>query len=460
MARYEYREGSSQKFWEIEKKDKKVIVRFGRIGSKGQEKVKSFKNSWEASNYRTAQIKAKTRKGYALLRPGLPGPEPTAARDPELEAMIAESPGRPEAYEVYGDWLLAQGDPRGELIAVENALRRSPQSKPLLEERARLRAPYEQRLRQLAEAFGWVNSLGGHGRMTAEWELGFIRAAKVGHDWFAADSAPEDLMDVRAFFLALLSEPSLSLIRDLSVGLWRDSGGQCSYAGLFAALGELGLPALRRLFVGDFEFPEHIEISWTDLGDVSPLYAAAPRLEELTLQGGAMSLGRIDCPALRSFDLRTGGLSRTNIQAITAARWPRLERLDVWFGDHYYGFDGSLADIEPLLAGENTPGLRHLGLKNCELTDAICARLPTASILPRLESLDLSMGMMTDEGAAALAAARDRLRHLRLLDVSKNFLTPEGERLLRGVCGEVVTDRQKEPDVWEGEVQRFVSVGE
>ena len=60
---------NSNKFWEIAIKDKKiVIVRFGRIGNKAQEKVfdkkKGIKNEAEARKFYEKKITEKIRKGY------------------------------------------------------------------------------------------------------------------------------------------------------------------------------------------------------------------------------------------------------------------------------------------------------------------------------------------------------------------------------------------------------------
>ena len=47
-----------------------------------------------------------------------------AARNPELEQAILANPDDEAAYEVYADWLQGEGDPRGELAAVQVALAR------------------------------------------------------------------------------------------------------------------------------------------------------------------------------------------------------------------------------------------------------------------------------------------------------------------------------------------------
>jgi hypothetical protein len=128
-------------------------------------------------------------------------------------------------------------------------------------------------------------------------------------------------------------------------------------------------------------------------------------------------------------------------------------------GDENYGAGGDLKSIRPILEGKGLGKLRHLGLMNAEFTDAICEALPRAKVLGQLETLDLSMGMMSDEGARALAEGKKALEHLERLDVSDNFLTQQGIDLLRGICAEVVTGEQKEPYDWD-EDGRYVSVGE
>src|SRR5882724_8904792 len=49
----------------------------------------------------------------------------------DLEAEIEKSPDDPAGYAVYGDYLATQGDPRGELIALQDSVRRTPGDKKL-----------------------------------------------------------------------------------------------------------------------------------------------------------------------------------------------------------------------------------------------------------------------------------------------------------------------------------------
>lgn len=61
---FEFLEGSSSKFWSIALSGNDVTVRYGRIGTNGQEKTKSFPNSSAAQQYYEQIVDEKVGKGY------------------------------------------------------------------------------------------------------------------------------------------------------------------------------------------------------------------------------------------------------------------------------------------------------------------------------------------------------------------------------------------------------------
>src|SRR5438105_5658412 len=67
MQRYELVEGTSSKFWEVEIAGGDLTVRFGRIGTAGQSKTKTFGDASAAAKERDKLVKEKTGKGYALI---------------------------------------------------------------------------------------------------------------------------------------------------------------------------------------------------------------------------------------------------------------------------------------------------------------------------------------------------------------------------------------------------------
>ena len=125
MRRFELTEGSANKFWEIKVADQTLTVHFGRIGTQGQSKAKSFADDRAASTERDKLIREKTGKGYvevgevdevgtadadagkAATAQAAPAPAattpPTAAPTPAPgSAAIQDAPSRPATASAPG----------------------------------------------------------------------------------------------------------------------------------------------------------------------------------------------------------------------------------------------------------------------------------------------------------------------------------------------------------------------
>ena len=96
-------------------------------------------------------------------------------RNAEIEAAILAAPDDPNAYLVYADWLQSHGDPRGELITLQHAMR----ARNDIEEFARFRK-HEEVLRN-QHAVGWLGEVvaGSLHRTYFEWRMGFVDAARL-----------------------------------------------------------------------------------------------------------------------------------------------------------------------------------------------------------------------------------------------------------------------------------------
>jgi DNA ligase-1 len=68
VRRFEFREGTSDKFWEVSRRGLEVTVRYGRSGSAGQSKVKSFADEAAAAEHVEKLVAEKTGKGYREVR--------------------------------------------------------------------------------------------------------------------------------------------------------------------------------------------------------------------------------------------------------------------------------------------------------------------------------------------------------------------------------------------------------
>lgn len=230
---------------------------------------------------------------------------------------------------------------------------------------------------------------------------------------------------------------------------------------LEAVLGSASqLPNLSGLFLADMTFDE-FEISWIQQTDVSPLWTAFPRLRTLGIRGGeGLNLGNVVHDQLQSLTIESGGLGRGVIAQVVDAKLPELTHLEVWTGSDNYGGDSSVDDVRPLMEAERFPKLKYLGLKNSEYQNDIAKAVIDSTILPQLETLDLSMGTLTDEGAEALLAHPDRLAHLQLLDLSHHFLTAEIQTRLTDLPCKVDVSDEQEADVDDDEVYRYIAVAE
>ncbi|MGW1274898.1 STM4015 family protein [Streptomyces sp. NPDC002491] len=285
-------------------------------------------------------------------------------------------------------------------------------------------------------------------------------AWRVGADVYDSD---EKWTDAFARFCAAVDT---TRVKALIVGAWEEAYEEdpgVVVEALTAARDRF--PALRALFLGDM-VGEECEISWINQTDVTPLLTAFPALEELGVRGGSgLSFPAVRHGALRRLVIETGGLPAEVVRGVAGSDLPALEHLDLWLGTPEYGGDSETADLEPILAGARLPHLRHLGLRNSEIQDAVAVAVAQAPVVARLEVLDLSMGVLTDEGAAALLDGQP-LTHLKKLDLHHHYL---GEQLqervrqtLEAAGVEVDLDRgdAEEDAEDDGTVWRYVAVGE
>src|SRR5688572_6495226 len=99
-------------------------------------------------------------------------PVVVAARNPQLEEAVAAAPDDPAGYIVYGDWLQREGDPRGELIALQAAQRTADQRTF-----ARLKVAEHELLSKWAEHFyGDACRFPAARKSHLHWSLGFIES--------------------------------------------------------------------------------------------------------------------------------------------------------------------------------------------------------------------------------------------------------------------------------------------
>ncbi len=443
MPRYEFVKGTSSQFWEVELSGKNITTTSGAIGTDGTQATTTFFDEVTAQKKYKALIRSKVKKGFSLAADG---GVIYAPKNEELERAIFEDRDDAQAWQVFGDWLQGQGDPRGEAIALSFAGDGGQLEKLIAtHEGVWLGGLYESVLRSRRAP----HSTHAKPEASVEWKHGFLHhvriAAHYGRD-------PKGQRKVEA----LLELPSARFLHSLTIGLY--AIGWNTYEGL-AQLLDGKLPMLRHLHVGDCEYEEAM-ISSSMIPDVDELLRALPSLHSLTLRGGMGATSSLAHDQLRSMVLQSGGISPELTRALGAGTFPKLERLELWTGREEYGGYGPLSDYAPLLSGETCPALTHLGFRNAEQADEFVNVLAESALLPKLTSVDLSMGAFTPGGARNLITHRERYAHLTSLNVSDCCLGEDVVRELRSVFGDKLSaERQRDYGITFDEWDAAVATG-
>lgn len=249
----------------------------------------------------------------------------------------------------------------------------------------------------------------------------------------------------------LTSQAGSEKLTSLIIGAWSEAHDEGPSQEIVAWLAEEAarLPALEAIFFGEMTYDE-CELSWIVQDDLTPLLKAFPKLKTLCVRGGSgLVFKKTKHAALKELRIETGGMGRDLLRQIFLCDFPSLERLELLLGTDGYGFDGGVEDLQPLLSGKLFPKLKHLGLMNSDVVDEIAAVVVNAPVVDRLETLDLSMGTLSDEGVRALHGLAGKA-NLKRLDVSHYYASQKEVDALTAALGiEVVAeDRQEADEEW------------
>lgn len=302
------------------------------------------------------------------------------------------------------------------------------------------------------------------GKPVIEWEPGTLHndpgfnAYRIGISYKESDRGKSWEQKFNAF----LAVPGSREVEALVVGMFDNlvegpSGSHAAVAALAAAADRL--PSLRAIFLGDITGEEN-EISWIEQSDVSPLFNAYPQLEHFRVRGGnGLRFGTLRHERLKSLIIESGGLDASVVRDITSSHLPALEHLELWLGDEEYGANAEIVDLAPLFTGKLFPELSYLGLRDSELSDAIAVTVAHSAVIEKLRVLDLSLGTLSDNGAAALLSSPAAAR-LELLDIHHHFCSEEMIDKLREAGIRVDSGDPQEADDDGDESYRYVAVGE
>jgi hypothetical protein len=268
------------------------------------------------------------------------------------------------------------------------------------------------------------------------------------------DGGPQ-LFDER--LTALLDSAWAGRVRALVIGEWGESYDTAAPIERLVAEAST-LTSLTALFLGDITYDE-AEISWISQDDVTPLLEAYPRLEVLTVRGAGVGLRPVRHTALRELTFQSGGLPAEIARSLGQSELPALTHLELWLGTENYGGNTRGPDLTALLSGAGLPSLKYLGLRDAEIADEVAAELAGAPIVAQLESLDLSMGILSDAGATALLAGQP-LTHLKVLDLHHHYISPPVMQRLRAELGAAGVEVDLDDAGDEDDDDRYVEVAE
>ena len=255
----------------------------------------------------------------------------------------------------------------------------------------------------------------------------------------------EDLLDI------ILADPKLPEIRQLSIGCWSFECVDCQSLidGLVANKEKIG--QVEELFWGDID-SEEIEISWIEQGNFSPLIDVLPKLSKLIIKGtNNLVLGVKNYPILRSLEIISGGLPSSVVREIIDSSFPELEKLVLYVGVENYGFDGKIEDFLPLFSAAKFPRLKHFGIVNAERQDEFVAFVLASDLLPQLETLDLSCGVLSDKGGQLLLDNVEKIKHLKFINMHYNFLSDDMRKKLAKLPVKVDVSEPNEREICNGE---------
>jgi uncharacterized protein (TIGR02996 family) len=361
-------------FWEVTLAGKTVFARWGK-GAAVKTRTAPFKSVAAAKRELEALVQKVRAMGYR--------PEKQAGG---IAEALRANPDDDSPLVVYADELLTQDDPRGELAALVARGKKPELVRYLLAHATALFGAAEEDVHEgLAGDFTWAP--------------GFVREVTF--------SAPgtADADELVAVTKRFLGAPVAELLREVNFGLHYESWGAAATQLTRAKHPEL-VTALR---FDAFEVNQ-TALQDIDAGDFGEVWARLPELREFKVCAGSIEFGELVLPELRSFSWLGGGFTGSEVRALTRARWPKLERLELGF-QREHGVDPALLTW----LFEKPKALKYLALREVEFSPEQVEALLESELLPRLRWLDLSDLVLDEDAAEALRDGADQLLHLERL---------------------------------------------
>ena len=401
-------------FWEIAREGATLLLRAGPVGTPGHGERELCASETTAREEYTRRIAAQLADGFRECTD-----RRLDARTRALEEVLVENLDDEAAWLVYADWIQTLGDPRGGLIVAQASAHRD-RAAAFLEQHAALF------LGPLADHLGYDGAL-----LELQWRFGYIWRARLASR-ISYDDRPARVLEL------LLDHPSTRWLVELDIDLAHDTIDVGAVIDVLAARDPRPLRKLTIGEVGEWREPTD-EIDWDYPPPARRLYLdrlwpALARVRHLIIRGEPAAFGGMTIPCCEHLELHTRRIAPQHAEALEHARCPGLQRLDL----RYRTFRHAAVELQPLLAGGLLRRISHLAITNTA-NDELCATIAMTRS-KALRELDLSNGVITDEGARHLA---DSDLELDILDITRNGVSPGGVAELGRIARLVIADQQR-----------------
>lgn len=214
-------------------------------------------------------------------------------------------------------------------------------------------------------------------------------------------------------------------------------------------------PNLKHIFTGDMTYMQ-CEMSWIIQANYNDFLKAYPKLESFAAQGGEnLRFGKFSLPNLKEFTIWTGGLAKETLNdLILSDTFQNVEKLEIWLGTENYNGTCTIEEIKALL-DLDIPNLKHLGLMNSDMQDDVVKLLATHPITQQLKTLNISMGILTDEGAKHLL--NDGFDHIEKIYCEHHYMS---ENMMKDIVIKLQDRIELSESEGEDDEYKYVSIGE
>jgi hypothetical protein len=290
-------------------------------------------------------------------------------------------------------------------------------------------------------------------KLKLNWRYGVIWGAKITGEGFK---------EALSTYKKLLSCKYTCFLQELTLGaIMYNNETIIHYGDFIKELGENGLPvSLKKLFIGDFDFTDS-ELSWTTMGDLSPILNFGQNLRELKLRAGTSwgfpSQG-LELPNLKKLEVEASSITGGELQTMLKGNLTSLEALS--FSVHHQDPKEapSVGNLQNLLNPEFAPGLVEFGLSNFKHENFLDFLVTFMKSRPKIRKLSLVGATLSDP--LALGVFKD----LEVLDVSANYFSGKGLETLRKTLPSVKIVSEVQSELFPGVVfedngQRVLSGG-